>query len=281
MFRSFIPVLSCALALAAVANGQEYQLKKGTRIPADRVKVTGETYTAVLTPPNGGAPETVTFTTKDIAQVTMPEGSEFTTARNLIAAGKGNEAVEAIKPALEKTKGLMSVPGSNWPEAMMIELDGYSVAGKSVDGVVDDATIRKLPSADADAVRNMVSIAAASKDAKQTTLDAMKSIANSSANSWITGRAWLQVGNIYANQGKPEEAVLAWLRVPVFSGAEKDLGLRGTIAAARGMQLINAPKDGIQLLDDYVSDYPLTSAAIKELIDVEKKKLTPKQKPSA
>ncbi|MDB6076597.1 MAG: hypothetical protein JWO82_344 [Akkermansiaceae bacterium] len=277
MFRSFIPVLSCAAVLIGVTHAQDYQLKNGRRIPAAQVKAAGDNFTAVLNG-IGGNPETLNFGLKDIAQVSIPEPAELGKARALLVNGKAAEAAEAVKPALEKTKALQSIPGSWWPDALVVQIDALAAAGKSITDLAgaDEATLRKLPPSDADEVQEMIKIASVAKDAKPETIEKIKDVATRTASSWIQGRAWLEIGNLYANQGKMEDAVKAWLRVPVFSGAEKDLALRGTLAAARGLQQMSLPLDGIQLLDDYLTDNQLTS--YKDLIESEKKKLTPKDK---
>jgi hypothetical protein len=74
-----------------------------------------------------------------------------------------------------------------------------------------------------------------------------------------------------------EEAIKAWLRVAVFNPAERDLAVRGTIYAARGMQQIGRPQDGVKLLKDYLEDHvasPYAPAIQSETSKLEPKKTT-------
>jgi hypothetical protein len=112
-------------------------------------------------------------------------------------------------------------------------------------------------------------------------ISSLQTLAKRSGDSWITARAWLEVGNVLAAQGKIEDAVKAWLRVPVFHAAESDLAVRGLVAAARGLQQLERPEDGVKLLADYLADHlgtpygtPLQAEIVK-LDPTQKKKLAP------
>lgn len=103
----------------------------------------------------------------------------------------------------------------------------------------------------------------------------LQTLAKTSTDTWLTARAWLEIGYVQSSSGKIEEAVKAWLRVFVFYGAETDLAARGLIEAARGLQQLKLADQGVKLLDDYHTDHigsPYSSAITAEI-----KKLDPKQ----
>lgn len=103
----------------------------------------------------------------------------------------------------------------------------------------------------------------------------LEALAKRCSDPWITARAWLEVGNVFASRNQTEDAVKAWLRVFVFHGAEKDLAVRGLVAAARGLQQLKLAEDGFKLLDDYHTDH--IGSAYSSLIRAEMTKLDPKQ----
>lgn len=273
MFRSALPILSLALLAGGSAFGQEYVLKNGRRLPADYVKGSGDSYTAVMPGANGAAPETVNFAVKDLASVSnLVEPAALREGRRLLATGKLPEARASLETAVKETADLKSVSGSWWSSAVLALMDTLSASGKTGDALSLASTenLAKVPADEAGPIRDMASIVNA-----KTESDA-KAIAASTTDSWIQARARLRVGDMLSGAGKLEEAVMAYLLVPVFNAPEQDLAFRATVSAARGLQQIHRAEDGVKLLDDYLADGPPSS--FKSLIQTEKTKLLPPKK---
>jgi hypothetical protein len=261
--------------ITAVAQTQEeFELQNGRRVPAESVKVTPTGFSATLTV--GTAIQPIDFTAKDVVRATLREPKEIVEARILIASNKPEKALEALAKAEPTLLPYQSIPDSWWLRAAILRMDALSVLGKAKDAaaIASSEVISKLPSDNASLLKNFqVVVAPPAKDPAEK-LESLHSLTETVIDPWVGARVWLEIGNTLAMKGELEEAVKAWLRVPVFFPAERDLAFRGTILAARGLQQINRPQDGKKLLDDYQTDH--IGSPYKETLLTEAAKLAPK-----
>lgn len=282
MIRLTRPLLLCTALLTSLVGAQEYELKNGRRIDAASVKANGDAFTATIT--IGAAQQALNFTAQDLARVSLPEPKALADAREMIANNKLDDAIAAADGVLTSSANIKNVAGAWWYKAMIIKLDATATKGKSTDAVtlIDEATISALAPDAATAVRDMLEIIGGRKGNQDARLTKLRAVTKRSVDSWIQGRAWLEIGDSMSSKGDMESAVKAWLRVPVFFAAEQDLAFRGTLAAAKGMQQIKRAEDGVTLLDQYISDH--VGTPYEALIKIEKQKIAPqtdKARPAA
>jgi hypothetical protein len=159
-------------------------------------------------------------------------------------------------------------------------MDALSVLGKNKEAtaVASPDVLGKLTPENASVLRDFQQIVAPAGKNPTEKLETLQAMEDRIVDSWIGARIWLEIANTLATQGKMEEAVKAWLRVPVFFPAERDLAVRGTILAARGLQQIGRAGDGVKLFEDYLADH--LASPYKETIQIETAKLKPKPKDS-
>ncbi len=279
LFRpfAFAPLswAACLCFSLGSANGQqEYELRTGLKLPGESVKAVGDGFTATI--PRGTTFQTLNFTAKDITRVTMRQPRELIDARNLIANQKPEDALDKLDKIEPALLPLRSVADTWWIRSAITRMDALAEAGKPKEAlaIATSDSAKALNSEDAELLKNFKTILTPPTETPEDKIQSLTELSKTITDSWLSARLWLEIGNTLANQGKLEDAVKTWLRVPVFFAAEKDLAVRGTILAARGLQQINAPKDGLKLLEDYQSDH-LTSP-FKQAIDAERLKLNPK-----
>lgn len=276
--RSLV-LATLALAALPAARAQEYELRTGRRIPASAVRVTPEGFSATV-PQGPNSTETIPFTVKDILRVSLPEPKSIAQARVLTASGKPQEAIAEAEKAAKEFDIIKSIPGSWWGRAKLVQMDALATAGKAEEAIalVNDSNRNRLPDADAKALQEFIDILGNPRAEPEERIPPLRKCAESASDTWLCARAWLEIGNLLANRGRVEEAIKAWLRVPTLLAAESDLAFRGTVAAARGLQQIERPEDGVKLLKDYLADNP--ASPYLELVNAEIAKLTPKKKKS-
>jgi tetratricopeptide (TPR) repeat protein len=283
-----LPALAACL-LALLASGahaqsvEEFVLRNGKRIPAASVKTTANGFAANVV--TGASVDNVTFTAKDVLRATLREPGELSEARNATANGKPTAAIATLTKAEEELAPFKKVPGSWWYRALMLRMDAMSVKGEAAKAaaLVNDEVLASVPEEAAALLTDFKAIIAKPAEGPDAKIAALQSLAKRTSDPWITARAWIEVGNTLDGQGKIEDAVKAWLRAAIFNPAERDLAARGTILAARGLQQIDRPKDGVKLLEDYLKDQlssPYESAIKAEAARIEPKKETDEAAPA-
>jgi hypothetical protein len=265
-------------ATAAHAQSQGvFELQGGRRFPAEAVKpAPGGGFTATVMV--GSTVQTVAFTAKEIVRTDLREPKELDEARVLIAADKAEKAIEvlqAIEPALAPYQ---SIPNSWWLRATVLRMDALSTLGrnKQAAATAGPDVLGKLSPDDATLLKDLQQIIEPAGANPSGKIESLRAMTERVLDTWLGARIWLEIGNTLAAQGKIEDAVKAWLRVPVFFPAERDLAARGTILAARGLQQIERPQDGEKLFADYLADH--LASPYKETIESEIAKLKPKSK---
>jgi tetratricopeptide (TPR) repeat protein len=257
---------------------EEFVLRTGQRIPADAVKPSGTGFTATIV--TGAAAQKKDFKASEVEEAILREPAELAEARTQIATDKFLAAIAALTRIEEELLHYREVPGAWWHRARILRMDALASKGdnKAAAKLADAKELEGLPPSSVTMLNDFKAIVAPaeSPDAK---ISALKALAKSSTDPWISARAWLEVGNTNAAHGKMDEAIKAWLRVAVFNPAERDLAVRGTIYAARGMQQIGRPQDGVKLLKDYLEDHVASPYA--PAIQSETSKLEPKKTDAA
>ncbi len=266
----------CAITSLRAQSQEVFVLQNGRVIPAESVKVSPAGFTATLT--KGTAMETVNFTAKEVVRATLREPREIAEARVLIASEKADKALDSLTKAEPALLPYQSVPDSWWLRSAILRMDALSVQGKNKEAaaIATSEVLSKLTPEDTTLLKDFQQVVSPPTKDPADKIESLRSLTERTTDSWVHARIWLEIGNTLATQGKIEEAVKAWLRVAIFAPAERDLAVRGTILAARGLQQIKCAADGLKLLDDYLSDH--LGSPFKETIQIEAAKLKPKIK---
>ena len=268
-------LLGLSLFPASAQSVEEYELTQGRRVAADSVKPAGNGFSAVLI--TGANAQNITFTAKEIIATNLREPGDLGKARTLIASGKFAEAVELAGAVEKQLEPFRQVPGAWWHRALMLRMDAMASKGEAsaAAALVDPKVLENLPEDVATLLTDFQTIVAKPSSGQEAKAAALLALAKRTTDPWTAARTWLEVGNTLAAQGKMEDAVKGWLRVAVFHPAERDLAVRGTILAARGLQQIERPKDGVKLLDDYLIDH--IASPYESTIKIEAAKIDPKR----
>jgi tetratricopeptide (TPR) repeat protein len=275
-----LAVACAALCLSSTVRAQEeFELQNGRRFPAESVKPSANGFTATFV--EGTAQRTLNFTVKEIVRTSLREPKEVASARILIASEKADQALEAlvkIEPALLPYQ---SIPDSWWQRAAILRMDALSVLGKNKEAqaIASAEALAKLSEENATLLKDFLRVISPAENDPAEKIEVLRSLSERTIDPWVSARIWLEIGNTLAGQGKIEDAIKAWLRVPVFYPAERDLAVRGTILAARGLQQIQRPQDGLKLLNDYLDDH--IASPYKETIQNEAAKLDPANLPAS
>jgi tetratricopeptide (TPR) repeat protein len=280
--RLALAAVSLLALLPAAVHAQaeeEFVLRSGRRIPAASVKPSATGFTATIV--SGTTAQKVDFKASEIERASLREPAELAEARTQIANDKLLAAIAALTRIEEELLPYREVPGGWWSRALMLRMDAMATKGdtKAAAALADTKALAGLPDSTTALLRDFQTIVAPPAVSPDSKIESLKSLAQRATDPWVSARAWLEVGNTHAAHGKMEEAIKSWLRVAIFNPAERDLAVRGTIYAARGLQQIGRPQDGVKLLEDYLADHLASPYATT--IQTEISKIDPKRKTDA
>lgn len=270
--------LMMALAAAASLCAQEqaapaqklYVFKSGQAIEADKLKLSGDALVQEIKLPGGGVMERP-YSIESIAQMDFPEPADLTLANQLLADGKPAEAGLAADRVMREFDKFRKVPGAYWVPAALVRIqalsetnrvdEARSLVDKLSEASDDPGIVLEGKLAVVDGQIKFKQYAAAQKE-----LDALMSEVKGAS----AARMWLLRGDINAAQGKNDEALMCYLRIPTIYPTIVELQPRAYMGAVRIYQKDPAAALNLRLVcEELVQEYPNSpeAAQAKKILD--------------
>ena len=202
------------------ADAAYFYLTDGQIIPTEGLRRDGATILASIKTKEGTQGESG-YALTNIARIDFPEPAQLKLARNLLNAGKTDEAVRQLTPILAYYEPFHDVPGNWWTPLALLQVDAFARLGRDneVDALLGQ--IARFGSADADTQREVRIKQAVSIERRgdhRKALDELEPIVNDVSISPETlSEAWLAVGSAHLGLRDYQEAELAFLHVPVYT----------------------------------------------------------------
>lgn len=247
------------LALVAVAPAQNIILKDGKVVPTKGLRRQGDTIVAVVELPGGEAGQPAKtgelgYQLAQIAKLDFPEPPQLRTTPELIAQGKGAEALAQLEPVVKFYEGFRDAPGSWWASVTLRKVQALASVGRDKEAEPLAQQIAQQAT-DPEVVRAAnVQIAAglARKGDYAKALELVEPALAESKSAETLAPAYIVKGQCLLAKKAWDDAVLSFLQVPVFFPQEKVLlpqALLGRGRAHFGME-----------------DFPAAKASLNELL---------------
>lgn len=219
--------LAFALLLGVMnpLGAQHYHLRNGTLLNADDVVVRGIQLVEEVESDGEGAAVERTYPISEVVRLDWPEPPELELAREALSAGREGDVSGLLEPVRATFVLFAKVPGSWWTPASLLRLRGL------IDSGAPDATeaaARELiaTAIDPEAVGlARLSLAELEAGAGHGDIAAamVKAILAEEVPPAVHARAWLLRGELALQRGAAEEALEAFLRIPVLYGTRRNL----------------------------------------------------------
>ncbi len=270
MFRSVkLTLASLSLLAAGSAFGQAIVLKDGSSIPkADFALENGN---IVRTIRIGDKSATTILPKKNIATLDWPQPMELNDAKALMSQGKSAEAIALLKTSVDFFAQLQDIPGNWYKDVLFAYIEALSQGGKFEETVKLIPQVKLLPLSD----EQKLQLKIISLDIeRQTTSDFLtiraqaENILSETDDSSVGAAIWTILADVHARKKEWEQALMAYLRVPVFYGTQMQRVPDAELNAARMLVKMKRYEDATALFTRITESY--NGSAVAETANKEK-----------
>lgn len=269
------------LGLANFAAAQNIVLGSGRVVPTQGVSMKDGNIIAKVERIEQGKPviAEVPVPLAQVKKIDFPVPPELAQAQDLSVQGKNAEAIALLKKVLDAQEQFREVPGNWWDKAALLTTQMYLQDKKDVDA---DGMARKLvKSVNPEMVHAAnVQLAAVniSWGVKSTAESLIEKVLKESKDAAPRAGAYIIRGDVLLKEEKYEDALYAYMQVPVFYPSEKILLPAALLGRGRAHLGMDDLADARAALEELRRDYPATAAAkaaeedLKRVADLEKDK---------
>ena len=254
-----ITLAALHILCAGLARGQTFYFSDGRKasMPDARIKGNNIVVPLKLAGADGAAAE-ITLPISSLARIEWPAPSAIAEAETALKAGKPADALKKIDAVLPQQAPFRDIPGSWWSQGAVVKAIALAQLGKDVDANVMLERMRqaKVPREDISRVEVAVIdqlVASGKTDAASARLDKLQETVTDDA-----GLASIAItkGQILERAGHFEEALLSYLRVPVFYPTETDKMPAALLGAARAYKKLGDDDRATATLNTLTTRFP-------------------------
>jgi len=255
--------LSVRVALATVAlvasqaQAQFVVLKDGLKLSPGEIQITnGKILREKII---GGQKAQAVLNFSDIDHLEWDNPKELAEARGLMAAGKSKDAIAVLQKFRAYLKPFKDVKGSPYAEVVFAEVLAMDAAEDFDDLVKEMPEINALKWEGAQALQLRViklnMDRRTSSDSDRVLKDA-QSLLQDTDDSSVSAKLWMTIGDVFTKKEKYEEALMAYLNVPVFYGSQAGLVPQAELSAARSLVKLERYQDASAMFQRITDSYP-------------------------
>jgi tetratricopeptide (TPR) repeat protein len=228
------------LALAVSASAQSLVMKDGKIIPTKGIRRDGDTVIATVAIPGGEAGQPAKtgefgYPIAQVARLDFPEPTQLRTAPELVAQGKAADAIAQLEPVVKYYENFREVAGSWWADAALLKAQALVSLGRDKEAEPLAEQIIKTAT-DPELVRAAeVQLAAGlvRKGSHERALETAERALKESKRHGTLALASIIKGECLLAKKEWDDAMLAFLRTPVFYPGEKILLPQAMLGAGR------------------------------------------------
>jgi tetratricopeptide (TPR) repeat protein len=198
------------------------------------------------------------YNVAQIAHIDFPEPRGLKTASDLLAQNQPQKALAEIDQVIAYYDAFREVPGSWWTQAALIKLSTLSALQRDKEAESLAQSIEKSAT-DPDTARLVrVNLAASliRRNELEKAMGYCDSAIKESTNPHVLAEAWLYKGDAFAGLKQWDDALLAYLHIPVFYGDETGLLPHAMLGSARAYRRVDDPARAKKTFNELIAAYP-------------------------
>jgi tetratricopeptide (TPR) repeat protein len=263
-------VIVIVLVIAPRAQSQTITLKTGQKVETLGVRRDGEMVMGKVQVGSGSGE--VGYQVSQIAKVEFPEPRGLKAAAELMAQGQPEKALAEIEPVVAYYAAFKEVPGSFWSQAALIKV---SILAALKRDAAADALAAEIQKAVTDPeIARAVQVRLSANLVRKRDFDKAIAICDEaikqSTDPATLADAWVNKGDALAGKKEWEEALFAYLRVPIFYSDEKSFIPPAMLGSGRAYWRLDDTARARKSFNDLIAAYPKSGEAAVAQTELQK-----------
>ena len=249
---------------------QTITLQTGQKIETQGVRRDGDMVMGKVQVGSGSGE--VGYHLAQIAKVDFPEPAALKTASDLLVQGQPDKALAQIDPVIAYYSPFKDVPGNWWAQAALIKVSVLAAQQHEKEAEALASEIEKSAKdpdmARAAQLRLVGSLIKGNETEKAITI--CDATIKSSTDPATLANAWTAKGDALLAQKDWDDAVLAYLHVPVFYPDEKIFQPQALLGSARALRRLNDTDRAKRTLNELLTAFPQSAEATAAQAELKK-----------
>ncbi len=198
------------------------------------------------------------YNVAQIARIDFPEPRGLRATADLLAASQPEKALAEIGPVENYYAAFREVPGSWWSQAALLKIsvlsalqrdhEAENLAALVAQSAIDPETTRLA--------RVALSEGLIRKRQFEKALAYCDAAIKESTDARVLAQAWMRKGDAYFGMKQWDDALLAYLHIPVFYEDETALVPEALLGSARSYRRIDDPERAKKTFNELLTNFP-------------------------
>jgi tetratricopeptide (TPR) repeat protein len=254
-------VIVLVIVLGQGVHAQTIMLKTGQKVDTLGLRRDGDVVMGKVQVGSGSGE--VGYQVSQIAKVEFPEPRGLKAAAELMAQRQPEKALAEIEPVVAYYASFKEVPGSYWSQAALIKVS--ILAALKRDGAADTLATEIQKAVTDPEIARAVQVRLTANLVRKKDFDKAIAICDDaikqSTDPAILADAWVNKGDALAGKKEWEDALFAYLRVPIFYSDEKSFIPPAMLGSARAYWRLDDTARAKKTFNDLIAAYPKSGEA--------------------
>ena len=261
LLRRPLMLASTLFLFVAASSAQTILLTTGQKIETQGIRRDGEMVMAKVQVGTGSGE--VGYHLPQIVKVEFPEPGALKKAGDLLTQGQADKALAEINPVVNYYAPFKDVPGNWWAQSALIKVSALAAQQKEKEAEALATEIEKSAKDQDMARAAQLRLVAALVRANQ--LDKAMAICDaalkSSTDPTTLANAWIAKGDVFLAQKDFDEALMAYLHVPIFYQDEKLFQPAALLGSGRAYRRLNDKDRAKKTFNELIASFPQSAEA--------------------
>jgi tetratricopeptide (TPR) repeat protein len=200
----------------------------------------------------------------EIIKIDSNSVTELEAIRGLMAAGKNDDAISALKSMLDFYEPLQNIPGNSYIPVYFAYIEALDKSGRFEETVKLIGKLKSLALND-DQQKKLqliqLNVDRQTGASASTVISQAQNILNETDDSAVGAAVWMIIGDVYQRKQEWEKALDAYLNVTVFYGSQIERVPEAELASATILGKMKRFEDAVSVFDRMVIEYAGTELA--------------------